>query len=47
VKPDWIRRMGRSPLSSPARTPCRDLPYAAKEAGAHIIATGRGDFPNQ
>jgi malate dehydrogenase (oxaloacetate-decarboxylating) len=22
-------------------------PYAAKEAGAYIIATGRGDFPNQ
>ena len=22
-------------------------PYAAKEAGAFIVATGRGDFPNQ
>ena len=22
-------------------------PYAAKEAGAYIVATGRGDFPNQ
>ena len=22
-------------------------PYAAKEAGAYIAATGRGDFPNQ
>lgn len=23
------------------------IPYAAKEAGAYIVATGRGDFPNQ
>jgi len=22
-------------------------PYAAKEAGAYVVATGRGDFPNQ
>jgi malate dehydrogenase (oxaloacetate-decarboxylating) len=25
----------------------RSIPYAAKEAGAFIVATGRGDFPNQ
>ena len=48
VKPDWIRRMGKKPIVFACANPVPEIyPYAAKEAGAHIIATGRGDFPNQ
>jgi len=35
-------------LSSPAPILVPEIyPHAAKEAGAYIVATGRGDFPNQ
>lgn len=48
VKPDWIRRMGKKPIVFACANPVPEIyPYAAKEAGAHIVATGRGDFPNQ
>ncbi len=48
VKQDWIRRMGTKPIVFVCANPVPEIyPYAAKEAGAYIVATGRGDFPNQ
>jgi malate dehydrogenase (oxaloacetate-decarboxylating) len=48
VKPDWIRKMGKKPIVFACANPVPEIyPYAAKEAGAYIVATGRGDFPNQ
>jgi len=48
VKPDWIRAMGTKPIVFTCANPVPEIyPYAAKEAGAYITATGRGDFPNQ
>ncbi len=48
VKPDWIRKMGSKPIVFACANPVPEIyPYAAKEAGAYIVATGRGDFPNQ
>jgi malate dehydrogenase (oxaloacetate-decarboxylating) len=48
VKPDWIRRMADKSIVFTCANPVPEIyPYAAKEAGAFIVATGRGDFPNQ
>lgn len=48
VKPEWIRAMGSKPIVFACANPVPEIyPYAAKEAGAYIVATGRGDFPNQ
>ncbi len=48
VKPEWIRSMGEKPIVFVCANPVPEIyPYAAKEAGAYIVATGRGDFPNQ
>jgi malate dehydrogenase (oxaloacetate-decarboxylating) len=48
VKPEWIRSMGKKPIVFACANPVPEIyPYAAKEAGAYIVATGRGDFPNQ
>jgi len=48
VKPEWIRAMGTKPIVFTCANPVPEIyPYAAKEAGAYIVATGRGDFPNQ
>jgi len=48
VKPEWIRAMGTKPIVFACANPVPEIyPYAAKEAGAYITATGRGDFPNQ
>jgi len=48
IKPEWIRVMGSKPIVFACANPVPEIyPYAAKEAGAHIVATGRGDFPNQ
>lgn len=48
VKPEWIRAMGDKPIVFACANPVPEIyPYAAKEAGAYIVATGRGDFPNQ
>lgn len=48
VKQDWIRRMASKPIVFACANPVPEIyPYAAKEAGAYIVATGRGDFPNQ
>jgi len=48
VKPEWISSMGDKPIVFVCANPVPEIyPYAAKEAGAYIVATGRGDFPNQ
>jgi malate dehydrogenase (oxaloacetate-decarboxylating) len=48
VKPAWIQSMGSKPIVFVCANPVPEIyPYAAKEAGAYIVATGRGDFPNQ
>jgi malate dehydrogenase (oxaloacetate-decarboxylating) len=48
IKPDWIRRMAKKAIVFACANPVPEIyPYAAKEAGAYIVATGRGDFPNQ
>lgn len=48
VKQEWIRKMGSKPIVFVCANPVPEIyPYAAKEAGAYIVATGRGDFPNQ
>lgn len=48
VKPEWIKKMGTKPIVFVCANPVPEIyPYAAKEAGAYIVATGRGDFPNQ
>ncbi|MBN1696549.1 MAG: NADP-dependent malic enzyme [Spirochaetales bacterium] len=48
VKRDWIGRMNERPIVFACANPVPEIyPYAAKEAGAFIVATGRGDFPNQ
>jgi len=48
VKPESIRLMGSKSIVFTCANPVPEIyPYAAKEAGAYIVATGRGDFPNQ
>lgn len=48
VKKEWIEVMGDKAIVFVCANPVPEIyPYAAKEAGAHIVATGRGDFPNQ
>ena len=48
VKPEWIGRMAKKSIVFACANPVPEIyPYAAKEAGAYIVATGRGDFPNQ
>lgn len=48
IKPEWIKGMGTKPVVFACANPVPEIyPYSAKEAGAYIVATGRGDFPNQ
>ncbi|MBU1065101.1 malate dehydrogenase, partial [bacterium] len=48
VKPEWIHSMADKSIVFTCANPVPEIyPYAAKEAGAFIVATGRGDFPNQ
>jgi len=48
VKPEWITSMAEKSVVFTCANPVPEIyPYAAKEAGAFIAATGRGDFPNQ
>ncbi|MCP4398560.1 MAG: NADP-dependent malic enzyme [bacterium] len=48
VKPEWIRTMADKSIVFACANPVPEIyPYAAREAGAYIVATGRGDFPNQ
>lgn len=48
IKKDWVRTMADKAIVFACANPVPEIyPYAAKEAGAFIVATGRGDFPNQ
>lgn len=48
IKPEWVRRMARKAIVFACANPVPEIyPHAAKAAGAYIVATGRGDFPNQ
>ncbi|MDR0291926.1 MAG: malate dehydrogenase [Elusimicrobium sp.] len=48
VKQEWVRSMAAKAIVFACANPVPEIyPYAAKEAGAFITATGRGDFENQ
>ncbi len=48
VKREWVRSMAPKSIVFVCANPVPEIwPYAAKEEGAYIVATGRGDFPNQ
>jgi malate dehydrogenase (oxaloacetate-decarboxylating) len=48
VKREWVRSMADKSIVFVCANPVPEIwPYAAKEEGAYIVATGRGDFPNQ
>jgi len=48
VKREWIRAMADKAILFACANPVPEIwPYAAKEEGAFIVATGRGDFSNQ
>jgi malate dehydrogenase (oxaloacetate-decarboxylating) len=48
VKREWVRSMAAGAIVFACANPVPEIwPYAAKEEGAYIVATGRGDFPNQ
>lgn len=48
IKPEWIRSMADKSIVFACANPVPEIyPSEAKEAGAYIVATGRGDFPNQ
>lgn len=48
IKKEWVKLMGEKSIVFACANPVPEIyPYAAKEAGAYIVATGRGDFPNQ
>jgi malate dehydrogenase (oxaloacetate-decarboxylating) len=48
VKREWVRSMASKAIVFCCANPVPEIwPHAAKEEGAFIVATGRGDFPNQ
>ena len=48
IKQDWIHSMNSKSVVFACANPVPEIyPYAAKGAGAYVVATGRGDFPNQ
>ena len=48
VKPEWIGGMEKDPVVFSCANPVPEIwPWEAKTAGAKVVATGRGDFPNQ
>ncbi len=48
VKSEWIRRMTPHPIVFALANPVPEIwPADARAAGAAVVATGRGDFPNQ
>ncbi len=48
IKPQWISSMADKAIVFVCANPVPEIyPYAAIEAGAFIVATGRGDFANQ
>ncbi|VGO21615.1 NAD(P)-dependent malic enzyme [Pontiella sulfatireligans] len=48
IKPEWVSTMADKSICFVCANPVPEIyPHAAKAAGAYIVATGRGDFPNQ
>jgi malate dehydrogenase (oxaloacetate-decarboxylating) len=48
IKRSWVKAMAPKSIVFACANPVPEIwPYAAKEEGAYIVATGRGDFPNQ
>ena len=48
IKQEWIKSMNDYPVIFALANPVPEIwPHVAKEGGARIVATGRGDFPNQ
>ncbi|MCM5569273.1 NADP-dependent malic enzyme [Burkholderiaceae bacterium FT117] len=48
IAPEWVRGMARDAIVFACANPVPEIwPDAAREAGARVVATGRGDFPNQ
>ena len=48
IKAEWVHKMGPKAIVFACANPVPEIyPHTAKEAGAYIVATGRGDFPNQ
>ncbi len=48
VKRSWVRSMASKAIVFACANPVPEIwPHAAREEGAFIVATGRGDFPNQ
>ncbi|HWB14633.1 MAG TPA: NADP-dependent malic enzyme [Pirellulales bacterium] len=48
LRPEWIREMAPGAIVFACANPIPEIwPQDAKEAGARVVATGRGDFPNQ
>src|SRR5579859_509691 len=48
VRPEWVRSMAPRPIVFALANPLPEIwPADARAAGAAVVATGRGDFPNQ
>ena len=48
IAPGWVTQMARDAIVFACANPVPEIwPWAAHEAGARIVATGRGDFANQ
>jgi malate dehydrogenase (oxaloacetate-decarboxylating) len=48
IRPDWVRGMAEDAIVFACANPTPEIwPALARAAGARIVATGRGDFPNQ
>jgi malate dehydrogenase (oxaloacetate-decarboxylating) len=48
VQKEWISKMAKDSIVFACANPVPEIwPWEAKQAGAGIVATGRGDFPNQ
>lgn len=48
IKPEWVKGMARDAVVFACANPVPEIwPWEAREAGARIVCTGRGDFPNQ
>jgi len=48
IKPEWVKNMARNAIVFACSNPLPEMyPWDAREAGARVVGTGRGDFPNQ
>lgn len=48
IRPEWVRGMARNAVVFACANPIPEIwPWEAREAGARVVGTGRGDFPNQ